>query len=424
MRVYIAVNGCHENRMDAAMVQRYLGSTRDFVESVNVGDADVVIVQGCAVTHHMERETRDIITHLQEAKRPDARLIVSGCISRFRPELATDDVDTSVPLAELDRMRYDLNENARRFAVNYLQSAPEDLTEYLGERKEEVFAGYTSPGASADAGRRRSKAFHLAFGAVRSYKDFVESRLDVCSGRTWSIKASTGCLGQCAYCSVRLTRGIVRSKTIDEVMKEFLRGLDLGYTNIALLGTDIGDYGKDFGADLIDLLREMVSVPRPFNLRLRNVNPRWVIARSREFCEVAETGKITYMQVSLQSGSDRILELMRRGHRAGEVMNALCAVRRRAPSIVLRTQLIAGFPTETDADFRKSLAVVRSGVFDYTDVFRYTARPGTSAADIQPEVPWGVIVSRYRSLFLEAILRHPVRGVSAVRRMKSAPVTA
>ena len=209
---------------------------------------------------------------------------------------------------------------------------------------------------------------------------------------------------------------------MDEVMTEFFRGLDLGYTNIALLGTDIGDYGKDIGLDFIDLLRKMVDVPRPFNLRLRNVNPRWIAARWQDFCEVAETGKITYMQVALQSGSDRVLALMRRGHQIGELMDALAEIRGRAPRLVLRTQLIAGFPRESDWDFRQSMAVVKSGVFDYTDVFRYTPRPGTAAAEIEPEVPWDVIMRRYRALFFETTVRHPVRTMSAVRRMRSAPL--
>jgi len=421
-RVYIAVNGCHENHMDAALVQRYLASTRHFVAATNVRDADVVIVQGCSVTQHMENESRDIITRLQQAKRLDAKLIVAGCIARFRPELATGDVGTSVPIDEIGHIMYDLDENARRLAVNHLQSAPEDLKAYLRQRKEEVFADYTADRESGATDRRDSLPFRVVFEGINCYKDFVESRLDVCSGRTYSIKASTGCLGQCAYCSVRQTRGTVRSKTIDEVMTEFRRGLDMGYADIALLGTDIGDYGKDIGLDLIDLLREMVNEPRPFNLRLRNVNPRWAAARWQDFCEVAETGRITYMQVALQSGSDRVLSLMRRGHHIGELMDALAEIRRRTPRLVLRTQLIAGFPTENDLDFKESMAVVKSGVFDYTDVFRYTSRPGTPAADIRPEVAWNVIMRRYRALFLEATVRHPVRTLSSVRRMRNSPV--
>jgi tRNA A37 methylthiotransferase MiaB len=412
-RVYIAVNGCPENRMDAALVQRYLGSTLHFVAAANVDEADVIIVQGCSVTRHMENETRDIITHLEQAKHPESKLIVRGCIARFRPELAANNADTSIPLGELDHLTYDLDENARSFAVNHLGSAPEDLRTYLSERKQEVFANY--------AGQSHSKLHHLVFSTMLSYKGFVESRLDVCSGRAWLIKVSTGCLGQCSYCSVRLARGTVRSKTIDEVMNEFQKGLDAGYQNFVLLGTDIGDYGKDLGLDLVDLLREMVSMPKPFNLRLRNVNPRWVLARGRDFCEVAESGKIAYMQMAFQSGSDRILALMRRGHRAGEVMDMLGEIRKRAPRLVLCTQLIAGFPTETDADFKKSVGLVRSGLFDYTDVFRYTPRPGVLAADIRPEVPWDVIMRRYRTLLLEALVRHPVRIGLSARRMTSAP---
>jgi tRNA A37 methylthiotransferase MiaB len=351
------------------------------------------------------------------------RLIVAGCIAKLRPELATGGDEDAVPLEAIDHLMYDLDDNARRLAVNHLQSAPQDLQAFLDERKEEVFAGYAaSAGSDSAAQRSHSRPFHLAFRAVRAYKCCLESRLDVCSGRSYSIKACTGCLGVCAYCSVRQTRGTVRSKTIDEVMNEFLNGLDMGYRDIALLGTDLGDYGNDLGLDFIDLLREMVDVPRPFNLRLRNVNPRWIGARWREFCEVAQGGRITYMQVALQSGSDRILALMSRGHRAGELMDALAQVRRRAPRIILRTQLIAGFPTETDADFEASMAVLKSGLFDYADVFRYTARPGTPAAEIRPEVPWDTIMRRYEALFAETTFRHPTRAMSALRRMKSAPV--
>lgn len=415
-RVYIAVNGCHENHMDAALLQRYLGETAALEPVDAVADADLILVQGCAVTQHMEDESRDMIAHLKEAKRPDARLIVMGCVAKVKPEFKTGDEDPRVPLAPIDGLLYQMDDNARRLAVNRLATNPPELDQFLGTRKATVFEGYAGV---ARRGLRRlaAGAFRGLFDLVQQYKTYFEKRLDTCSGKTFAIKICTGCSGECSYCSVRLARGSVKSKTLDGVRAEFQRGLDEGYRHIALIGTDIADYGKDIGFDLIDLLRPLVALPGDFHIRLRNLNPRWIITRREEFAEVLKTGKISYAQIALQSGNDRILGLMRRGYRVKDVMDAVAAIRRAYPPIVLRTQIIAGFPTETDEEFRESLAVVRTRLFDYADFFRYTRRPMTPAAAIGPEVPFPVIMKRYRKLLVEALVKRPWQKFSAIRRM-------
>ena len=402
--------------MDAALLQRYLGETAA-IEPVNsAAAADLILVQGCAVTQHMEDESRNIIEHLKQVKRPDARLIVMGCVAKVKPEFKTGDEDPCVPLVPIDGLLYQMDDDARRLAVNRLHRNPAELDEYLCKRKATVFEGYSG------IARRGVKcifahAFRGVFDVFQHYKAYFEKRLDTCSGKTFAIKICTGCSGECSYCSVRLARGSVKSKTLDEVLAEFQRGLDQGYQHIALIGTDIADYGKDIGLDLIDLLRKLVALPGNFRIRLRNLNPRWIIVRRDEFAEVLQSGKISYAQIALQSGNDRILGLMRRGYRVQDVMDAVAVIRRAYPPIVLRTQIIAGFPTETEEEFRESLAVVRTRLFDYADFFRYTRRPMTPAAAIAPEVPFPIIMKRYRKLLVEALVKRPWQKFSAIRRM-------
>lgn len=420
--VYVVVNGCHENRMDALLVQRYLGEECRLEAARDAASADVVLVQGCAVTQHMEDESRDLIEHLKKIKRPDAKLIVIGCVAKVKPEFKTGDSDPSIPLAAIDSLMNRMDPHARRLAVNRLFEQTPEIREFLADRKTKVFAAYTGVSKHRLLLRLRLAAFETLFSGVHWYKDFIESRIDPCDPKTCAIKISTGCCGECSYCSVRLSRGAVRSKTPEEVLAEFQRGLDQGYQHFAFIGTDIGDYGKDIGLDLIDLLRRVVALPAPFRLKLRNLNPRWLIARCDEFCDVLQSGKIIFAQVAIQSGNDRILGLMQRGYRAGDLMKAVATVRRRCPSIVLRTQIIAGFPTETEEEFRDSVAVIDSGLFDYADFFRYTPRAHTPAARIGPDVPFEAIMRRYRTLFMKVLFKHPLRKLSAARRMRSVPL--
>ena len=196
---------------------------------------------------------------------------------------------------------------------------------------------------------------------------------------------------------------------LDRVIDEFERGLAAGYRDFALLGTDIGDYGKDRGTNLIDLLEEMVLHKEDFKLRLRNVSPRWLIASTPRFAEVLKTGKIGYLLSPVESLSDHVLENMARGYRARDYMAAAYEVRRAAPKIYFTTQIMVGFPGETEGDFRKSAEVFKSRLFDYVEIYRFTPRARTKAAKMDDQVPHSIASRRYRQLLLRSLFLESVR---------------
>ncbi|MCL5611491.1 MAG: radical SAM protein [Chloroflexi bacterium] len=216
-------------------------------------------------------------------------------------------------------------------------------------------------------------------------------------------------MGNCVYCSVKISRGRVKSKPIDAIVQEFRSGLAQGYNDFALFGTDLGDYGRDIDKDLIDLLETLTSQVGRFRLRLRNVNPRWLIPMADRFGKLLETGKIAYLLTPVESASNRILDLMNRGYHIEEFVNAVSAIRKKCPQIFLKSQVMVGFPGETEDDFAKSIALMRLGLFDYFDVYTYTDRPRTFAAGFPDHLANDVLRKRYIQLLRWSLMYVPIR---------------
>jgi threonylcarbamoyladenosine tRNA methylthiotransferase CDKAL1 len=254
----------------------------------------------------------------------------------------------------------------------------------------------------------------MLFDGVKCWKDYFESRINIVNSKTYCIKIATGCLGNCSYCVIKTSRGKVRSKPMDRILDEFQQGLDLGYQQFALIGTDLGDYGGDQGNDLIDLLEKMTSLSGRFFIKLRNVNPRWVIAQSNNFYDLLRKGNIRYLLSPIQSGSNRILELMNRGYDQADFVNVVKKIRSSYPSVLIQSQVIVGFPTETEEDFMQTRHLVNQNLFHYMDVFRYSDRNGTKAQTIYPKVPESVIMNRYRKLLFKSLLNHPIQKLQII----------
>jgi len=293
-----------------------------------------------------------------------------------------------------------------------------DIMNFKTARKEKIFTK-NSNGNEAN-GLWQQIAFPVRttlFNGMKAYKDFLESRINVYNDKCYCIKICTGCLGSCSYCIIRYSRGKIKSKPIEKIMEEFKQGLSLGYRDFALIGTDLGDYGQDVGMNFPQLLEQMVATPGDFRLRLRNVNPRGIIEYFPQLFQLLDSKKIVYLLSPVQSGDNRILELMNRGYKIEDIVSCMGKIRAAYPFVVLQSQIIAGFPTESETEFLSSKAVVDRGIFDYIDIFRYSDRYGTKSASIYPKVPEETIMERYRNLFFKALINHPVRKLQAMQRL-------
>lgn len=405
-RFYVLSNGCHESFLDAAMLEKHFDNQGKYVLTNNVAEADLVVLLGCSVMQTKEDQTRHLIELIQERKNPEAKLIVTGCISKVRPELLSRERDDTQLSEEIDDLLFLKNVDSdikANFPYKPYRRKNGDLLNLANRRSVEksVYESVSKGGVWKCFSIMKLSG--ICAWILGKYNSYVQQKIDVWDEKTYAIKISTGCCGNCSYCSIKRSRGEVCSRPIEMVVEDFKSGLAKGYTDFALIGTDIGDYGKDRGYDLLDLLKTLLNLAGSYRIRLRNVNPRWLIPSASRFCELLASHKICYIESPIQSASDNILKLMNRRYTSQDYLEAIKRIRAADPDIFIKTQIIVGFPGETKQDFHKNVELFKSGLFDYIDVFPYTDRPNTIATALPDHLPQEAIMARRAKLLCRSL---------------------
>ena len=327
--------GCKVNRYDSD--QLALGFSRyGFVTSADHrtldGTPDVVIVNTCCVTSESERKGRQLIRRLAR-RYPSAKIIVTGCGAQLAPESLRriSGVDAVCPI---DEQR------------NLVRRVARDLG--LQERSDEA----------AVPRSERTRTF---------------------------VKVQEGCDLFCSYCGIPYSRGEPRSRRIREVREEVTRLVDRGFREVVLCGTRLGCYGRDLGIHLTELLADLRTIRGLDRLRLSSLEPEDlhpalvdVLSATDIFCP--------HLHLPLQSGSDRILERMGRGYRRADYLQKIEHARNRIADLCISTDIMVGFPGETEDDFAETLSMVEQSGFSKVHSFPFSPRPGTPAAEMPDRV--------------------------------------
>lgn len=408
--IYVFSNGCPESRIDLARMQEFF-ERNGWEETADIGEADLVLFNACAGTQDGEDSSIAIIGQMKTAMNPLGRLIVAGCLPKIN-------------LARL-RTVYD----GPTFGSDEVGKLNEIFTSTV--RAEDIHANRLTertPYVSLSKWVRGNLKKRGPFGAVVKVLEVAYDKLnpgtEAFAPETHCIKVSTGCLGNCAYCGIRFSRGKVVSKPIEEVLKEFDEGLAQGRREFSLIGTDLGCYGRDRGCDLVALLREMVRREGDYAIRLRNVKPNFLLEMLPGLEEIFASGRISFLSSAVEAGSDRIVALMNRKYTIEEYKRAIGTVHRKYPRIITRTQIVIGFPTETEAEFRETMKLVAELRFDFVEAFMFQARPMTVAAALEGQISEGV--KRRRDIRLLALLIRLSFGNprKKLRRARSAPAVS
>jgi threonylcarbamoyladenosine tRNA methylthiotransferase MtaB len=388
--------------MDANLLEKLFHEKHGFVISEDYRNANYIVFLGCSVTQTMEDYSCKLINYMNQFKHPNCELIVSGCIAKLKPELITSFQQSSLSPEELND-------------ISRCRDIENELT---------VHSPFRPIGKKLVKDMSRNEKFNL--GAFKPHKQNLFDRLTnlysifiinttrAYNRNTACIKIATGCLGNCSYCSIKMTRGKVTSKSIEKIMNEFRILLDQGFTDFSLLGTNIGDYGKDRKLNLLDLLESLLGVRGDFHLRLRNLHPTWLIKNFSGFFPLLASGKIKYILSPLQSTNDRVLSLMNRGHRAKDILDCFTQLKQAYPRIVLSTEMMVGFPTETEEEFLESLQLFDRGIIDSARIFPYTDRPGTRASKIENKLSFDVIRDRHKRMRNKSLFCQPLQKARAI----------
>ncbi|MFP3868407.1 MAG: radical SAM protein [Desulfobacteraceae bacterium] len=383
-KVCVTTNGCSENRIDCAKMQKFF-TDNGWSVTADIRQADLILFNACGLTTVRENDSLATLQWITEQKRPSAEVIVWGCFPKINAERLRAihagllfDSDQEERLEEF----FEASVKSQQIEANFLVAAcPNHQPTANGWHRylAKIISGLRSP--RLFLGKRRwARASRLV--------NFLDSE-------AFPIKVSTGCLDACAYCGVRLARGRLRSKPIPQVVAEFKDGLARQFSKFTLIGTDLGAYGRDQGQRLVDLLDTILELEGDYKIRLPNINPRWLKDMLPEMRKLVQSNKIEVIGSGVQCGSNRILQLMNRRYRVEDYQQAVVALKAECPALHIRTNLIVGFPGETEGDFDKTLQLVDEVDFTFADIHRYSPRPKTKAATMPDQVPARVIEDRF-----------------------------
>jgi threonylcarbamoyladenosine tRNA methylthiotransferase MtaB len=375
MTVEVVTFGCRLNAAESEVIRR---------EAERAGLTDTVVVNTCAVTAEAVRQARQAIRSLRR-ERPQAKIVVTGCAAQIEPQ-------TFIAMPETDRVLG----NAEK-----LSAAP-----WLATRA--AFGLADAPKAIVnDIMAVRETAAHLIEGFEGRARAFVQ--------------VQNGCDHRCTFCVIPYARGNSRSVPMGAVVEDVRRLVGRGYREVVLTGVDITSYGADLpGALRLGTLVKQIlkHVPKLERLRLSSIDS---VEADRDLIDAfaAEARLMPHLHLSLQAGDDLILKRMKRRHSREDAIAFCAALRRLRPDIVFGADLIAGFPTETEDMFRRSLDLVEECGLTHLHVFPFSPRPGTPAARM-PQLPRAVVKERARRLRERgalALRRHLDAEIGATRRV-------
>jgi len=196
------------------------------------------------------------------------------------------------------------------------------------------------------------------------------------------VEIASGCMSECTFCQTKLSKGDLQSYRIGDIVRQIETEIHEGCKEIWLTSTDNGCYGFDIGTDLPTLIENVVQVPHEFKIRVGMMNPMYMVRIKEKLVDSFDNPKTyRFLHVPVQSGSNKVLNDMKRGHTAETFKDVVRKVKDRFPDFTISTDIIVGFPTETKEDFEKTLELLKETRPDVVNLSKYSARPGTEASE-------------------------------------------
>lgn len=345
MKVAFYTLGCKVNQYESEAMQK-LFSVAGYEIISEIETADIVVVNTCTVTSLSSQKSRQIIRRAARANE-NAVLVVVGCYAQNKPEEISkiEGVDIIIGTAERTKI-------------------VELVAQVLKNRSEKI----------------------LAVGNVENISEFEE--LPHTPHRTRAfLKIEDGCNNFCSYCIIPFVRGRVRSRKLESIRKECLQLAKDGYKEIVLTGIHIGAYGKDFhdGTNLVDAVKTVLESANPARLRLGSLESAEMTDELINLMK-SDSRICNHVHLPLQSGSDEILKLMHRPYTTKNFSELTARLVAEIPNISIGTDLIVGFPNETEKHFEETVEFIKSQPFSKIHVFPFSAREGTIAAAMKNQV--------------------------------------
>ena len=342
-KVFFQTLGCKVNQYESEAMQK-LFEAAGYEVAQEISAADVVVVNTCTVTAVSSQKSRQMI---RRAAKENCVLVVVGCYAQSEPEIISKIDGVDVIIGTKDRTRI------------------VELVEATINKREKIFQ----------------------VGNVEDIQEFEE--LPHTPQRTRAfLKIEDGCNNFCSYCIIPYVRGRVRSRSLESIRAKCLALKAAGFKEIVLTGIHIGAYGRDFKdkINLVDAVKTVLNAANPLRLRLGSIESAEMTDELIDLIK-SDARICNHVHLPLQAGSDEILKAMRRPYTTKNFAELTARLIKEIPEISIGTDLIVGFPSETDKNFSETLEFIREQPFSKIHVFPYSARTGTVAATLPNQIP-------------------------------------
>lgn len=389
--IVTTTEGCATNLLENATYREHLHAS-GLVNCKNAEEAEVIIVNTCGYTTERENYTQSVIQNLKE-KFPDKEIIVGGCLPKINAEkLATVYQGPTFAPGDLKSLNTILSlkiENDLQGSANFFDEQDFDDLSDTHQLALKLRPYYF----------RAENFLGLKFQPLHNVLETT-----IVNNEYFSIVVSQGCTGKCTFCAIKAAKGFVKSRPIEVIISEFEKGLSQGYKKFWLVGDDIGCYGFDIGLDFADLLERILALPDDFELVINYFEPMWFVKLFDRMEKLLNDRRILNINFPIQSGSYRIVRRMGREYDPVIVMDRINRIKKMNPDLVIKTNIIVGFPGEKFIDFLASLKTIRG--FDAILALKYTPRPGTGAMKYRDPVPAPIQEMRMKLIRLVVFFRH------------------
>jgi len=406
-KIYIyEVLTCNRRKLDAWKLQQYF-LKNNYTIVTNPKDADFIILSTCAYSNkHAETSlemTKKFLNYNNE-------LIVTGCL----PEIEKDALGKIfngkiLSTKALDKIDEIFLENKIKFDdINDANIPLENANEYfLISNLKKTFGksliankivNVISKSILKNMFKNESSSCHrsiINYAYFKYFKERLQPSLTIHKD-SYFIRPSWGCQGNCSYCVIKKAIGPLKSKSLENIISEFNKGLSLGYKNFIFDADDLGAYGMDTESNFAEMLDKVTDISGNYSIHLRYIHPIWLVKYCNNFEKVLEKGKIKSLGSAIQSGNPRILKLMRRFSNVEKIKSSFSKIKDAYPCLLIVTECINGFPSETKEEFEETINVVKEISFDWGFIFPFSCRPGSKAEKIEPKVPKKEILYRMK----------------------------
>ncbi len=357
VRVYIETYGCTMNQADSDIMRGIIARNFELADSIE--DADVVVINSCGVIDFTERK---IVKRALELKARGKKVVMAGCLPRISTKKVEAVADALISPDNIHKVDLAIKSALRNEKVTFIGKNGIDKSKLCGVKL-----------------RLRENAIAI-------------------------VSISEGCVGRCSFCATRFARGRLRSFSIESIVEEVRQCVRMGFKEIQLTSQDTGAYGLDRGEHMLpELLNEISEIEGEFRVRVGMMNPHHAVKMLDDLINAFSSPKIyKFIHVPVQSGDNEVLRDMRRDHTVEDYVEVVRAFRKAFDDVMVSTDIIVGYPTESEEAFWKSYELLKETEPDIVNITRFSKRPFTPASKLKDIPDW---IKKERSRRLTKLAR-------------------